>query len=454
MKPPVAPGARAVLGHVRPLLKDLPGLLASCAGAGPVQRLRLGPRDLYLLTEPEPVRQALALEGDALCRVYEDGPGRLFGEALLGTAGPAHRARRRMLQPAFRHELMACHADVIGPVAARLAANWSPGRPVDMVHESVACAAEAMWCVLTGVRPARMPVSDPARRILDVDRGAAEETGLFSRAPAPVRRRHRCAAALLRRMLVHAIDTLPPPGGAPAGLLGVLAQVRDRTTRERLSRRQVLDQALEMLVAGAVATGMILAWACHELGRHPYVEHRLQEETDEVLGGRPARHEDLARLPYAGRVVTEVLRLAAPPLVGRRALRELDLAGYRVPQGADVAFCPHALHRHPDLYPDPLRFDPDRWLPGRARTLPRGAFLPFGAGDHQCIGSSLGTAHATLALCTIAGAWRLRPVPEHRIRCVRSNVLRPDALPMTAEPRGPVGRLGAFGNVSPGGCSE
>ncbi|MEU7169636.1 cytochrome P450 [Streptomyces morookaense] len=445
MKPPVAPGARAVLGHVRPLLKDLPGLLAACAGAGPVQRLRLGPRDVYLLTEPEPVRQALALEGDALDRVREGAPGRLLGEGLLGATGPAHGTRRRMLQPAFRQELVACHADVIGPVAARLAAGWSPGRPLDMVHESVACAAEAMWSVLTGERPARMPVSDPARRILDIDRGAVEETGFLSRTPASARRRYRCAAALLRRMLVHAIDTLPPPGSTPAGLLGVLAQVRDRTTRERLSRRQVLDHALEMLVAGAVATGMTLAWAWHELGRHPYVEHRLHEEIDTRLGGRPARHEDLARLPYAGRVVTEVLRLAGAPLVGRRALREIELAGYRVPHGADVAFCPHALHRHPDLYPDPLRFDPDRWLPGRARTLPRGAFLPFGAGDHQCIGGTLGTAHATLALCTIAGAWRLRPVPEHRIRCVRSNVLRPDALPMTAEPRGPISRCAPGG---------
>jgi cytochrome P450 len=105
-----------------------------------------------------------------------------------------------------------------------------------------------------------------------------------------------------------------------------------------------------------------------------------------------------------------------------------------LPAGEDIVWSPYTLHRDPGLYPDPLRFDPDRWLPERPQP-PKGAFIPFGAGKRQCMGNEFAVAEATLITALIASRWRLRPVPGPVVRPVGEITLHPSTLRMTAEAR-------------------
>src|SRR5205807_8903388 len=136
-----------------------------------------------------------------------------------------------------------------------------------------------------------------------------------------------------------------------------------------------------------------------------------------------------------GRVLTETLRLHGLWMVMRRALVPVRLGGVTIPAGAEVLYSLYAQHRDPSLFPDPERFDPDRWLPERSRDRPAHPFVPFGAGAHRCIGEHFALAEATIAVAVIARRWRLRPVPGRPVREVASAVVHPDHLPMVAEAR-------------------
>jgi cytochrome P450 len=248
---------------------------------------------------------------------------------------------------------------------------------------------------------------------------------------------HRFEVATER--LRHVIDTVIAEYRASGvdhdDLLSALLRAHDPDTGEAMSDVLVRDNLVTFAMAGSETVSSTLAWAFHELARHPEIESRLQAEVDSVAGASAVTYEDLDRLEYTGRVVSETLRLHGLLLVLRRGSAAMELGGARLPAGADLAFSPYALHRDPRLYPDPLRFDPDRWLPERSSTLPKGAFIPFAAGAHKCIGDGFAVTEATIVLATIVGSWRLRPVPGHVVREVVSQIPYPDALPMTAIPR-------------------
>ncbi|MEU4744943.1 cytochrome P450, partial [Actinosynnema sp. NPDC023658] len=181
-------------------------------------------------------------------------------------------------------------------------------------------------------------------------------------------------------------------------------------------------------VAGSDSVAATVSWALHLLDRHPEAMTTLRQEVDAVLDGGPARAADLPRLPHTGRVVTEALRLYPPGwLFTRITTEEVELGGYRLPAGTTVAFCPSAVHLRAGLHDRPGAFDPDRWLPERARDLPRGAFVTFGGGARKCAGQDFGLTESSLLLATLASRWRLRGA--------RGSDTRPVALSTALRPR-------------------
>jgi cytochrome P450 len=123
----------------------------------------------------------------------------------------------------------------------------------------------------------------------------------------------------------------------------------------------------------------------------------------------------------------------------RRALTPVELGGTMLPEGAEVIFSPHALHHDPASFEDPYRFDPDRWSPDRAAKIPKGAFVPFGAGARQCVGNLFAQTEIVIAAATVAARWRLVPVPGKPVRVKFTSAAYPKGLLMTAVPRNRVG---------------
>jgi cytochrome P450 len=208
-------------------------------------------------------------------------------------------------------------------------------------------------------------------------------------------------------------------------LLSMLISARDEDG-SRMSDKQLRDEVLTFLLAGHETTALALTWTWYLLSQHAEVEQRLHEELDRVLGERAPEFYDLQRLPYTERVIKESMRLYPPAWsLARTVISDFELRGYRIPAGANVVMSQWIMHRHPAYFPEPEKFDPERWAPDVAQKLPRFAYFPFGGGPRQCIGAAFAMMEATLLLATIAQRFRLRLAADHRVMATPSFTLRP-----------------------------
>ncbi|MGK5629407.1 cytochrome P450 [Streptomyces sp. URMC 123] len=450
-----APGALPLLGHALTLRRRPLEFLASLPARGDLVEVRLGPRPAYVVCHPDLVHAVLADP-----RTYDKG-GPLFDKVRpllgngLGTSGwAAHRRQRRLVGPAFHRARVDGYAAGMLQEIEALAGSWRPGHVLDVGVAMQALTARATARTLFSADITERDVADIQHCLAvlfgGVYRRMTAPLGLWEKLPTPANRRFRLALARLRELIDRIVDDYARAGRAGGGrddrgdLLSALMAPSDEGAGEGadegvsvLSADELRDQVMTLLVAGTEPTGHAMAWAFHLLGTHPEVEGRLHEELDTVLAGRPAGVTDLPRLAYTRRVLTEVLRLYPPGwMFTRTTTAATELAGRRLAPGTTVLYSPYALHRDPRHFPRPDSFDPDRWLPHRAKDVPRGALLPFGAGTRRCVGEHFGTTEAMLTIATVGARWRLRPVPGRAVRPRPETTLGTGPLPMRAEPRG------------------
>jgi cytochrome P450 len=223
-----------------------------------------------------------------------------------------------------------------------------------------------------------------------------------------------------------------------ADLLGMLLAARDEIDGRGLDDRQVRDEIVTLIVAGHETVASALTWTWHLLSEHPDVEQRLHDEVDTVLNdGRAPTFEDLPRLTYTRQVIDEALRLYPPAwVISRRAVVEESLHGHPVPAGSYVFVSPYVLHRTARYWPDPDRFDPDRFAPGV--TIDRFAYIPFGAGPNLCIGRDFALVEATLLVAAVAARFSLQAQPGAKIHAEPLVTIRPrGGLPKVLRHRRP-----------------
>lgn len=179
-----------------------------------------------------------------------------------------------------------------------------------------------------------------------------------------------------------------------------------------MSEVEVVDQVISLIAAGYDTTSAALAWAVLAALREPGVWERARDEVQAVVPAtRAVSADDLPKLPYVDAVVQETLRLYPPAVISVRvAAEEFEFAGQRIPAGRFIVFSPLATHRLPELWPDPLRFDPGRWDPdadGYRKPGPH-EFLPFGGGPHRCIGATFATVELKVMLAQLVRRASLR----------------------------------------------
>ncbi|WP_432585841.1 cytochrome P450 [Streptomyces sp. HD1123-B1] len=436
-----APGGLPLVGHAPQLARRPLAFLASLPAHGDLLELRLGPRRVHLPLHPELVQQVL-LNG----RVYDSGgpvkdkARQILGNGLI-TAGRAdHRRQRRLVQPAFHPARIEGYAEVARHECAAVAGSWSAGRAVDVGREMQTLTTRITARALFTTDMAPHAVAEVQHCLRTVVQGAyhraIDPTGLVARLPLAANRAFATALTRLHRRIDRLIADYRATGGDRGDLLSALFAARDEETGERLSEREIHDQVLTLLLAGIETTAAALTWTWFLLGRDPAAEAALHAEVDAVVGGRTPAFADVPRLVHTQRVFTEALRLFPPAWIITRTTTEgTELAGRWLPPGSDVLISPYVLHRDARTFPRPESFDPDRWLPERAGEVTRGSYLPFGAGSRKCLGDVFGMTEAILALATVAGRWRLRPVPGARVRPRPQMSLTPGPLAMVPEPR-------------------
>jgi cytochrome P450 len=212
---------------------------------------------------------------------------------------------------------------------------------------------------------------------------------------------------------------------------------RDEETGEGMSDRQLRDEVMTLLLAGHETTANALCWTFYLLSQNPDAEARLHAEVEEVLGGRLPGLDDVPLLRYAEQVFAESMRLFPPAWgVGRKVVTEHQAGEWTLPVGTLVSMSPWVTHHDERFFPDPFRFDPDRWLPEARAARPRFSYFPFGGGARQCIGEQFAWMEGVLLLSTLAQRFRFRLAPGAKVEPEALITLRPrGGLPMIADER-------------------
>lgn len=433
----VAPHRLPIIGHALALAGDPLRFLRTVQESGDLVRVDIGALPVYFVTTPELFHQVLVKDAHKFARGrFFTKTRRLLGDGLATSDGEEHRRQRRLMQPVFHKSRMADYASIMSKRVHDLTDSWHPGQELQVEKEMMGIAIEVITETMFSYEFGPHTAAEIRRCMSALDStivARAVMPKLFDHIPIPVNRRFDNAADRMRRITDEVVAH--HRAHRPGDLLSWLLSERDPETGEAMDDLHVRDEVTTILGAGSVTTANTMSWVFHELARHPAVERKVHAEVDEVIGGRPVSYTDMPNLTYTSRLIQEVQRLYSPPLGTRRAIAPVELAGVRIQPGTEVAFSLYAMHRDPRLYVEPDRLDPDRWLPERSRQLPPGAFIPFAAGHHRCIGEAFSKTEMLLVIAAITSRWRLRPVPGHTTRAITALVPRPDALPMTVEAR-------------------
>lgn len=439
-----APGPTQYLplpyGLVADLRRDpLSAYTAIAREHGDVSRIRIGPLVSHLLLHPDHVRRVLLDRYDNYPRSRLFGALKLvLGDGLVSSDGEPWKHDRRLLQPSFtRPRVMPLAARVVA-ATERMLENWrvthGQGRPFDVAREMMRLTLVVVGDALLGVdlEAQATALGDALTDALEyVYQRTSNPLMLHPAIPTSSNVRFRRALAVLDRF---AHDLIAGRGAAngrrhdelTAALLG-----------SDLPTRRVRDHILTFLVAGNETTANALTWAWYLLDQNPGAARRLEAEVDRALDGCPPGLDDLPTLDYARRIIEEAMRLYPPVWATvRDAVAADEIGGYTIPAGSTVLLCQYLTHRHPEFWPDPERFDPDRFLQENSAARPKYAYFPFLAGPHVCIGQEFALMEATLILAMVAQRYRLTLVPDHPVEPQPHSTLRPRyGLMMTLTPR-------------------
>ncbi|MER6168532.1 cytochrome P450 [Streptomyces violaceorubidus] len=410
-EPPVAGGGVPLLGHGWRLARDPLAFMSQLRDHGDIVRIKLGPKTVYAVTDPE-LTGALALNPDYHIAgpLWESLEGLLGKEGVATANGPLHRRQRRTIQPAFRLDAIPAYGPIMEEEAHALAERWQPGRTVDATSESFRVAVRvAARCLLRGQymdeRAERLCVA-LATVFRGMYRRMVVPLGPLYRLPLPANRQFNDALADLHLLVDEIIAERRASGQKPDDLLTALLEAKD-DNGDPIGEQEIHDQVVAILTPGSETIASTIMWLLQALADHPEHADRIRDEVEAVTGGRPVAFEDVRRLTHTGNVIMEAMRLRpAVWVLTRRAVAESELGGYRIPAGADIIYSPYAIQRDPKSYDDNLEFDPDRWLPERARNVPKYAMKPFSAGKRKCPSDHFSMAQLTLITAALATKYR------------------------------------------------
>ena len=445
---PPGPPEWPIVGQSFRYVSNPLGLVREAAGYGDLATVSTKPVLILLAHHPDLIRDLLVTNHRSVGRGFLTGAYKyLMGNGLVTADGPLHLRQRRLMQPQFHHTRIAAYARVMTDFTDRHEAGWQDGARVDVAQEMSDLTLHIVVKTLFG-----LDLFDQVRRIgeaFEVSNDYITTRGnqpvrarnLLHRLPVPLTRRFKRGLSYLDSTVYGLIEQRRESGLDGDDLLSMLLNVRDEEADSRedavMTDQQVRDEAITLFAAGHETTAVALTWTWYLLATHPEIQSRFHAELDGVLGGRTPTPDDLPRLPFTERVLTESMRLY--PSIwssGRMAYEPITLGGWRIPAGAGVVTPQLIVQRDPRWFEDPLEFRPDRWTPEFRENLPRFAYYPFGGGPRLCIGEGFAWMEAMLILATLGQRWTVRHDTNHKVELMPLISLRPKGgMPMFLEKR-------------------
>lgn len=430
---PPGPKGRFLVGNALDFSRgDWLGFFVRCVREhGDVVLLRFLNVPICLLAHPDDIENVLVKNASNFVKSRNYRALKpIFGNGLLTSEGEFWQRERKLVQPSFRHENISAYAEVMADAAQRMLSRWRDGQTRDVHQDMMAVTLEVVAKSLFGAAVSRETgkVAQAFRNVTNHLFALPNITFFLPEFfPLPGTLRLRRAMRELDRIIYSIIRTRRATSSHSPDLLQVLLDARAEDGSQ-MTDEQLRDEMMTLFIAGHETTSVALSWTWYLLAEHPEVEAKLVDELSSVLNGRAAGASDLCALSYTEMVVKETMRLYPPVwVIGRQALNDFEVHGYRLPAGTNVLLVQWITHRDARFYGEPERFDPERWKddPIRSGHLPRFAYFPFGGGSRVCIGAGFALMEATLLLATIAQRFRLTLASDHSVEMLPLLTLRP-----------------------------
>ena len=374
-----------------------------------IGRSHFGRLNIVLVNTPDLVSEVLIDKAAD----YQKGPllriisRPLLGEGLLTSEGDLHRERRKLVAPAFAHQRVSKYAAVMTDRTAAAGNEWRDGQQMDVAQEMRRLTLDIVGRTLFDVE--LLGKADALGRDITTVQHSAE---MQMRMPfrLPFRRKAESALARLNETIFGMIRERRASGEDKGDLLSMLLLSTNDETGQHLTDQEVRDEAMTLFLAGHETTAQAMAWSWYLLARNPQYFMRLRADG----------------APFALQVMKEAMRIYPPAyLLARSALRETSIGDFPVHKDDLVMIAPWLFHRDPRLFEDPLRFDPDRFLPEREAKLPRFAYLPFGGGRRICIGNQFALMEGQIILSTLARRAEMKLLSAEPVGVAPFITLRP-----------------------------
>jgi cytochrome P450 len=414
-----------------------------CRDYGDVFRVRLLNLPVCVIGHPEGIKHVLQDNHRNYRKSFDYKIlARLLGQGLVTSEGSLWLTQRRLLQPAFHRQKVAGLGALMAECTLEMLDRWrglaKRQEPFDVTREMMRLTLQIVGRALLSMDLTAQ--ADMIGRNMTIANERFGEMGLSAFVPwfpTPGNVRFRNAASALRKIVLDIIAERRRDGRDHGDLLSMLLAVRDEETGEGMKDEQLRDEVLTLILAGHETTATALSWTCYLISQNLDAEHKLHAELDQVLGGRAASISDLPNLNYTGMVLDESMRLYPPVwAIGRQAIADDEVMGYRLPKGCNVLLSQWLAHHHPVFWENPKRFEPERFSAERAAGRPRYAFFPFGGGPRMCIGNLFALTEAQIVLATIAQKYRLQLVAGHPMELQPLVTLRPRyGVKIVLEPR-------------------
>jgi cytochrome P450 len=428
---PPGPKGNFFLGVMPEFNRDTLGFIERAKNYGDVVRMRFLYLTVHFLYDPNHIEYVLSTNARNFIKsrsLRSPFFKRLVGKGLLTSEGEVWKRQRRLAQPAFHRQRISAYGDVMVEYTQRMLSTWKPGEVRDIHRDMMRLALEIVVKTLFNA-----DVSNDADKVGDVlsrlvKPFASQATLKWiadNRLPTPTHRSFNHDANEIDAIVYRIIEERRTSGVDQGDLLSMLLAAHDEDGSQ-MTDRQLRDEVMTLFLAGHETTALTLSWAWYLIAHNPEVEQKFHQELDQVLGGRAPTAEDLMQLKYTEMIAKESMRLYPPAYgVGREALEDCEIGGFRIPRGSQVFMFQWVTQRDPRFFPEPDEFKPERWTEDFVSALPKYAYFPFGGGPRICIGNYFAMMEVGLLMATIGQRFRFSLVQDQPVDLFPAMSLRP-----------------------------
>ncbi len=396
-----------------------------------ISRSRLGPRYFVHITNPEFIEHVFT-HGDIYVKSNENKELKfLLGNGLLTSGGSFWLKQRRLIQPLFHKQRLTGFVQKISETCDSLIAEWkASGSETKDIHEEMTRLTLGIVSKTLLSTDASADFKQVSHALEILMKGLGKRSVRLVKFPYWVPLPSHFEMRRERKILDDTVQQIIAARRADKSqyhdLLTMLMEVEDADTSERMTNEQLRDEVITIFLAGHETTANGMAFALYHIAKHPEVREKIAAEVMRVFKGGPVTFEGLMQLDYTTRVIKESMRLYPPAWIMARLVTQDDVMGeYLIKKGDEIVMSPYCVHRLESLWPEPEKFDPDRFLPENMKNMHRYAYFPFGGGARQCIGNNFAMMEMQIMLACLASQFQFSLVPGFKLEIEPLVTLRP-----------------------------